>query len=174
MIVYKGLHNSGFTEIETDYLRPKLFKFKSECQIPACRIDEKMFRRMVGLEWMKNLRSDSLNRHRADFMSAYQKLKIFYKTSELPVSIMGQVRRNFVFTKTKGVTPYSYLENIRIGKAKKLLEQGMPPIEAALQTGFSDQSHFTNYFNRFIGLAPGVYREIFSCFSALPWGCLHY
>ena len=66
------------------------------------------------------------------------------------------------FTKSKGVTPYSYLENIRIGRAKKLLEQGVPPIEAALQTGFSDQSHFTNYFNRFIGLAPGVYREIYS------------
>ena len=65
------------------------------------------------------------------------------------------------FTKSKGVTPYSYLENIRIGKAKKLLEQGVPPIEAALQTGFSDQSHFTNYFNRFIGLAPGLYRDIF-------------
>lgn len=66
------------------------------------------------------------------------------------------------FTKSKGVTPYSYLENIRIGAAKKLLEQGVLPIDAALQTGFSDQSHFTNYFNRFIGLAPGVYREIFS------------
>lgn len=65
------------------------------------------------------------------------------------------------FTKSKGVTPYSYLENIRIGEAKKLLEQGFPPIEAALLTGFSDQSHFTNYFNRFIGLSPGVYREIF-------------
>ncbi len=65
------------------------------------------------------------------------------------------------FTRSKGVTPYSYLENIRIGEARKLLEQGVPPIEAALQTGFSDQSHFTNYFNRFIGLAPGVYREIF-------------
>lgn len=65
------------------------------------------------------------------------------------------------FTKSKGVTPYSYLENIRIGKAKKLLEQGVPPIEAAMQTGFSDQSHFTNYFNRFIGLSPGFYRDIF-------------
>lgn len=65
------------------------------------------------------------------------------------------------FTRSKGVTPYSYLENIRIGKAKKLLEQGVPPIEAAMQTGFSDQSHFTNYFNRFIGLAPGLYRDIF-------------
>ena len=65
------------------------------------------------------------------------------------------------FTKSKGVTPYSYLQNIRIGEAKKLLEQGLPPVEAALQTGFSDQSHFTNYFNRYIGLAPVVYREIF-------------
>ncbi len=65
------------------------------------------------------------------------------------------------FAKSKGVTPYSYLENIRIGKARKLLEQGVPPIEAALQTGFSDQSHFTNYWSRFIGLPPGIYREIF-------------
>jgi AraC-like DNA-binding protein len=65
------------------------------------------------------------------------------------------------FTKSKGVTPYSYLENIRIGEAKKLLEQGVMPGEAALQTGFSDQSHFTNFFSRFIGLSPGVYREIF-------------
>ena len=61
------------------------------------------------------------------------------------------------FTKSKGVTPYSYLENIRIGEAKKLLEQGFPPIEAALRTGFSDQSHFTNYFNRFIGLSPFLF-----------------
>lgn len=65
------------------------------------------------------------------------------------------------FTKSKGVTPYRYLENIRINEAKKLLGQGVSPLEAAIQTGFSDQSHFTNYFNRFIGLSPGVYRDIF-------------
>lgn len=65
------------------------------------------------------------------------------------------------FTREKGVTPYRCLENIRVGAAKKLLEQGVPPAEAALRTGFSDQSHFTNYFSRFIGLAPGAYRELF-------------
>ena len=65
------------------------------------------------------------------------------------------------FTKSKGVTPYCYLESLRIGRAKKLLEQGMSPMEAALQTGFSDQSHFTNYFARFIGVTPGAYRDIF-------------
>ena len=65
------------------------------------------------------------------------------------------------FTKSKGITPYRYLETIRINEAKTLLGKGMQPIEVAMQTGFSDQSHFTNYFNSFIGLAPGVYREIF-------------
>ncbi len=65
------------------------------------------------------------------------------------------------FTKSKGVTPYCYLENIRICAARRLLEQGVTPVDAALQTGFSDQSHFTNYFSRFIGLPPGVYRGIF-------------
>ena len=66
------------------------------------------------------------------------------------------------FTKSKGVTPYRYLETIRINEAKKLLSEGVLPVEAAIRTGFSDQSHFTNYFNQFIGLAPGIYREIFS------------
>lgn len=66
------------------------------------------------------------------------------------------------FTRAKGVTPYRYLENVRIGEAKKLLEQGISPVEAALLVGFSDQSHFTNYFDRFLGLSPGSYRDIFS------------
>lgn len=65
------------------------------------------------------------------------------------------------FTREKGITPYRYLETIRVNEAKKLLEQGVLPVEAAMRTGFSDQSHFTNYFRQFIGLAPGVYRDIF-------------
>lgn len=65
------------------------------------------------------------------------------------------------FTRAKGITPYRYLQNLRINAAKALLEQGLPPVEAALQTGFADQSHFTNTFSSFIGLTPGVYREIF-------------
>lgn len=65
------------------------------------------------------------------------------------------------FTKSHGITPYRYLESVRINKAKKLLEKGVMPVDAALQTGFSDQSHFTNYFSLFTGIAPGVYRALF-------------
>ncbi|MGE4588021.1 MAG: AraC family ligand binding domain-containing protein [Acidaminococcaceae bacterium] len=65
------------------------------------------------------------------------------------------------FTKQKGISPYSYLETIRIVKAKKLLEQGISPLETALQTGFTDQSHFSNFFKKFIGLTPKQYMKIF-------------
>lgn len=65
------------------------------------------------------------------------------------------------FTQAKGITPYRYLQTVRIGKAKKLLEQGATLMDTALQTGFYDQSHFSKFFTQFIGLAPGTYRDIF-------------
>lgn len=65
------------------------------------------------------------------------------------------------FTKQKGISPYNYLETIRIGKAKKLLEHGVKPVDVAIKTGFTDQSHFTNFFKRLIGLTPKQYMNIF-------------
>ena len=59
------------------------------------------------------------------------------------------------------ITPYRYLETIRINEAKEMPGKGVQPAEAAVQAGFSDQSHFTNYFVSIIGLTPGVYRDIF-------------
>lgn len=66
------------------------------------------------------------------------------------------------FTKEKGLTPYRYLQAVRIGRAKALLEKGVTPVEAAMQTGFADQSHFTNFFTMFIGLPPAAYGRMFS------------
>lgn len=66
-----------------------------------------------------------------------------------------------LFTKTEGITPYRYLETIRICHAKELLSRGVEPAEAALITGFADQSHFSKFFKDVIGLPPGQYRSIF-------------
>lgn len=65
------------------------------------------------------------------------------------------------FTKQMGLSPYSYLETIRVNHAKKLLEEGVKPIEVAFLTGFSDQSHFTKFFKRQIGLTPKQYMRIY-------------
>lgn len=65
------------------------------------------------------------------------------------------------FLKSKGITPYRYLETVRINEAKKLLSKGVSPRETAVMTGFFDQSHLTNYFVDFIGITPAAYRDIF-------------
>jgi AraC-like DNA-binding protein/mannose-6-phosphate isomerase-like protein (cupin superfamily) len=65
------------------------------------------------------------------------------------------------FTRVMGITPYRYLETVRINAAKKLLENGIEPIDAAMETGFVDQSHFSNFFKEFIGLTPKQYKNIF-------------
>lgn len=65
------------------------------------------------------------------------------------------------FTRAKGISPYQYLTTVRLSEAKRLLEAGVPPVETALRTGFSDQSHFTNVFKSRIGLTPKQYQSIF-------------
>ncbi|MFP7731945.1 AraC family ligand binding domain-containing protein [Priestia aryabhattai] len=65
------------------------------------------------------------------------------------------------FTKQKGISPYSYLETIRINQAKKMLEQGKRPIDVSFLTGFSDQSHLTRFFKSQVGLTPKQYMKIF-------------
>ena len=65
------------------------------------------------------------------------------------------------FTSRKGITPYAYLTAVRVGEVKKQLERGASPLEAALASGFADQSHLSKVFKRLIGLTPGQYRAIF-------------
>lgn len=65
------------------------------------------------------------------------------------------------FTASMGVTPYRYLESVRVGEARRLLENGIAPADVADLCGFADQSHLTNCYGRLIGLSPGAYREIF-------------
>ena len=67
-----------------------------------------------------------------------------------------------VFTQQVGVSPYRYLQTIRLNQAKKWLEQGLAPSDAANQAGFSDQSHFTHFFKDFIGLTPKQYQRIYT------------
>lgn len=66
------------------------------------------------------------------------------------------------FTKQVGISPYRYLQTVRLERAKKFLEQGIAVIDAADMAGFSDQSHFTNFFKEFIGLTPRQYQRIFT------------
>lgn len=56
-----------------------------------------------------------------------------------------------------GLPPHAYLTQVRVARAKKLLGLGMSIPQAALETGFVDQSHLTRHFKRQVGVTPGQY-----------------
>lgn len=56
-----------------------------------------------------------------------------------------------------GLPPHAYLESVRIQKARELLDRGATLASAALSVGYSDQSHLTHRFKRFLGITPGQY-----------------
>jgi AraC-like DNA-binding protein len=63
-----------------------------------------------------------------------------------------------VFKKSTGLTPHQFHLQVRLDRAKSLLLQGESLTGTALATGFSDQSHFTNSFKRFVGATPRQYQ----------------
>jgi AraC family transcriptional regulator len=64
------------------------------------------------------------------------------------------------FKQTTGQTPHRYLTELRIAKARELLEDPHRSIvEISLAVGFSSQSHLTTVFRRFMKTTPAAYRE---------------
>jgi AraC-like DNA-binding protein len=63
------------------------------------------------------------------------------------------------FKKSIGLTPLEYLTTIRIENSKKLFYGNVPLVEIALESGFYDQSHFTNSFKKYVGVTPGDYKK---------------
>jgi AraC-like DNA-binding protein len=62
-----------------------------------------------------------------------------------------------LFTRVEGLPPHAYLTQVRIGRAKAFIRQGMSLSEVAVAAGFTDQSHFTRHFKRLIGVTPGKF-----------------
>lgn len=63
------------------------------------------------------------------------------------------------FREEVGLPIHAYQIQRRIEEAKRLLAQGAPIVETALQVGFADQSHFTKRFKSVVGATPAVYQH---------------
>jgi AraC-like DNA-binding protein len=58
------------------------------------------------------------------------------------------------FRARTGMTVHGYLTQLRLRRAKDLLERGAPLAETAIAVGFFDQSHLTNRFRANYGVTP--------------------
>lgn len=64
------------------------------------------------------------------------------------------------FAKATGLTPHAYLVQKRAQLARRLIMQGMPLAQAALDSGFADQSHMTRIFVRQYGVSPAMFAKL--------------
>ena len=65
------------------------------------------------------------------------------------------------FRQHVGMSPYEWLTQLRIQRAKTLLATGHTATEAAQQLGYCDQSQLHRHFRRIVGTTPGAYaREV--------------
>lgn len=63
------------------------------------------------------------------------------------------------FARELGLTPHAYILQRRIACAQRLIRSGRGLAEAALASGFYDQSHLTRCFVRQLGVTPRGYAE---------------
>jgi AraC family transcriptional regulator len=65
------------------------------------------------------------------------------------------------FSQSLGMPPHRWLIQRRVERAKQLLAVPENTLgEIAIQSGFSDQSHFTRVFSQVTGTSPGAWRRI--------------
>ena len=94
-----------------------------------------------------------------DYINAHLSRDI--SLSELAeVAFMSESHFTRLFKQSMGITPYQYLLEQRIERAKQLLKQNKIAIaDVALQCGFANQTHLTKRFRQFTGVTPKVYRN---------------
>lgn len=73
---------------------------------------------------------------------------------------MSQFHFSHMFKQAIGTSPYHYLLQQRIERAKQLLKQTDQPImEIAFQCGFNNHSHLSQQFRRLTGMTPKAFRS---------------
>ncbi|MFD7445533.1 AraC family ligand binding domain-containing protein [Streptomyces sp. NPDC059909] len=76
--------------------------------------------------------------------------------SELGTSPFALLR---AFRDSYGMPPHTWLTDARVRRARRLLDAGIAPAEAAVAVGFTDQPHLNRHFARIVGVPPGAYQR---------------
>lgn len=63
------------------------------------------------------------------------------------------------FRRELNTTPHAYLVMLRLIRAQSRLAAGVPPADAAVESGFADQAHLGRWFRRVHGITPTAYAR---------------
>ena len=147
------------SELQSDYYG---------CQLYAESFANAMFTHLIHKysthqQQIKNYK-DGLSRYRLKkalcFIHAHldSNLKLSDVAKEIDMSQYNFCR---LFKKSTGVTPYQYVIQQRVEKAKRLLKEDLELsiADIALECGFTHQSHLNKYFRQSTKMTPNAYRK---------------
>ena len=72
---------------------------------------------------------------------------------------IGRFRLMRAFRATLGLPPHAYQIRVRVARAMAMIRTGVPLVDVAAASGFTDQSHLARHFTRVVGVTPGRYRQ---------------
>ena len=99
-------------------------------------------------------------------LHAFERLRLADIARELGLSPFSTLRQ---FRAACGTTPYTYLLELRLERAKALLAGLRTPIRAVgNKVGFADLSHFSRFFKSATGYSPSEYRALCSTGARAP------
>jgi AraC-like DNA-binding protein len=85
-----------------------------------------------------------------------EKVTLRQASAELYVHPAHLVR---MFSRTFGISPHQYVTSRRVDLARRLLLDGMPPSQAAVEAGFYDVSHLSRHFKLILGTSPARFAR---------------
>lgn len=120
--------------------------------LALCNLDGKNHFCRGGLaSWQMRRLTDYLQVHLSDDI-----------TLESLAMLVGLSRSHFcrAFRVSKRTSPYQWILQTRIARAKQLLiENAYPLAELAIEVGFADQAHFTRTFSKAVGASPRFWQR---------------
>ena len=146
------------TELETSPLNNRFYAESAATFLSAHLIKHYTTRKPVFPEHTKGLSPYKLRRV-IDYIQAHlaKDLSLEIIATEIDMSRYYFCR---LFKQSMGITPYQYLIQCRIERAKLLLLQEKLSIaDVALAVGFANQSNFTKHFKRLVGLTPKKFSQ---------------
>lgn len=167
MLKAYGITDRVFHGVDLSQSFEKLFSlenvsaFNDDLYIPASKI---IFGMIMDIALKKKDGSESAGR---DIAAAVR--YILSKSVASPISISDVASKVFrsendvirQFRKRYGITPYSYLLELRIKMAKNLLGNTDKTLaEIAAHLCFSSEYHFSNTFKKKVGISPKEYRRM--------------
>ncbi|ODT47982.1 MAG: hypothetical protein BGO80_12415 [Devosia sp. 63-57] len=110
--------------------------------------------RVSGAASLSPTLSDAVDYMTANIDEAINLADIAQATNRSPSHIAR------IFRTELGMPPHRYLINLRVDKARRLLEKtSMSIAEIAYECGFAHQEHLTRLFRRHCGTTPAAYRR---------------